>query len=146
MITEKFKLIVDLHLFLIQDNGILLLRRFNTGYEDGKYSVVAGHLEADETVTEGMAREAKEEVGIIVNPKELRLVHVMHHKSNNQRMALFFMADSWTNEPKNVEPNKCDELGWFSIEKLPVNIVHYVEVAIEHYLNRSFFSEFGWKQ
>ena len=36
---------VAVHLFFLRDDQILLLRRFNTGYEDGKYSVVAGHLE-----------------------------------------------------------------------------------------------------
>lgn len=38
---ERFKLVVAVHLILIQNNQILLLRRYNTGYEDRNYSVVA---------------------------------------------------------------------------------------------------------
>ena len=38
---ERFKLVVAVHLLLIENKKILLLRRFNTGYEDGNYSVVA---------------------------------------------------------------------------------------------------------
>jgi hypothetical protein len=34
---ERFKLVSAVHLFFIRDGKILLLRRFNTGYEDGKY-------------------------------------------------------------------------------------------------------------
>ncbi len=36
---EYFKLIPTSHLILLRSNKILLLRRFNTGYEDGNYSV-----------------------------------------------------------------------------------------------------------
>ncbi|MGD8997230.1 MAG: NUDIX hydrolase, partial [Anaerolineae bacterium] len=46
--TERFKLVSAVHLFLVRDGQVLLLRRSNTGYEDGNYSVVAGHLNGDE--------------------------------------------------------------------------------------------------
>jgi 8-oxo-dGTP pyrophosphatase MutT (NUDIX family) len=41
---------VTVHLLFIRDNQVLLLRRFNTGYEDGNYSIPAGHLDGDELV------------------------------------------------------------------------------------------------
>ncbi|GAK14365.1 NUDIX domain-containing protein [Geomicrobium sp. JCM 19039] len=56
----RFKMVVAVHLFLLKDDHVLLLRRYNTGYEDGKFSVVAGHLDGDERVKEAIAREAKE--------------------------------------------------------------------------------------
>lgn len=34
---ERFKMRVAVHLILEQDNKYLLLRRYNTGYEDGNY-------------------------------------------------------------------------------------------------------------
>jgi 8-oxo-dGTP pyrophosphatase MutT (NUDIX family) len=45
----RFKLVPEAHLFLLYGDRILLLRRRNTGYEDGSYSVVAGHMEDSET-------------------------------------------------------------------------------------------------
>lgn len=57
---------------------MLLLRRANTGYQDGKYSLIAGHLDGDEVAKDGMIREAKEEAGIAVASESLKLVHLAH--------------------------------------------------------------------
>lgn len=71
MAMERFKLPSAVHLFLICDSQVLLSRRFNTGYEDGKYSVVAGHLNGDEEIKAAMIREAREEVGVEISPLDL---------------------------------------------------------------------------
>jgi 8-oxo-dGTP pyrophosphatase MutT (NUDIX family) len=63
---ERFKLIPAVYLILRRNDEVLLLRRANTGYQDGKYSLIAGHLDGDELATEGMIREAKEEAGIVI--------------------------------------------------------------------------------
>jgi len=58
----RSKFSVAVHLFFLRETQILLLRRFNTGYEDGNYSVVAGHVEAGETITQAAVREGNEEI------------------------------------------------------------------------------------
>ena len=60
----RFKLIVAAYLILIEDSKILLQRRQNTGYEDGNYSIPAGHLEDTESVTDCLIREIKEEMDL----------------------------------------------------------------------------------
>ena len=45
MAKERNKIIPASYAVLIKDNKVLLVRRFNTGYEDGKYSLPAGHVE-----------------------------------------------------------------------------------------------------
>ena len=37
---ERFKVITAVHLILIENNKILLQRRYNTGYEDGNIQAV----------------------------------------------------------------------------------------------------------
>lgn len=80
----RFKLIPAVYLFLRKDNKVLLLKRANTGYQDGKYSVPAGHLDGDEVATKAMVREAQEEVGVVVDPKDMKLVHVCHRLSRGE--------------------------------------------------------------
>lgn len=144
MAREYFKFVSAVHLFLIKDEKILLLRRFNTGYEDGNYSVPAGHIDGEEKATKAMIREAMEETGIIVNENQLKMVHVMHRKSTEERIDFFFETMQWQGEPKIMETNKCDDLKWFSLNQLPQNIVPYVKSGIENYKNKISFSEFGW--
>ena len=47
----RFTCPIAVHIFLLQEQKVLLLRRYNTGYEDGNYSVPAGHLDGNEPVT-----------------------------------------------------------------------------------------------
>ncbi len=144
MKREYFKFISAVHLFLLKDGKILLLRRFNTGYEDGNYSVPAGHIDGEEKATSAMIREAKEETGIDINKRQLCMVHVMHRKSEEERIDFFFEATEWQCEPKIMEINKCDDLRWFPINQLPQNIIPYVKSGIKNYRNKISFSEFGW--
>ena len=145
IMKERFKLIPTSHLILIKDSKILLLRRFNTGYEDGNYSVVAGHLDGDETFIQAMVREAKEEAGIDIKSNNLEVVHVMHRKCpNEERIDFFIQAKSWVGEPKIMEPHKCDDLSWFEIDNLPNNVIPYVRQAIGRIRNNVLYSEHGW--
>src|SRR5689334_8641182 len=74
--TMRVRFPVAAHIFLLKDNAVLLLRRANTGYEDGNYGVVAGHVELGESVTQAAVREIWEEVGVIVRLPDLQPVGV----------------------------------------------------------------------
>jgi 8-oxo-dGTP pyrophosphatase MutT (NUDIX family) len=113
--SERHRSIVDLHLILRRDDGrVLLMRRANTGYGDGQLHLPSGHLEAAESAVDGVIREAQEEVGVIVDPADLRFAHVMHRAAETgaDRLGLFFTTDRWTGAVRNAEPGKCSELVW----------------------------------
>jgi len=142
---DYFKVVCAVHLFLIRDGKVLLLRRFNTGYEDGNYSVIAGHIDGGETARSATVREAAEEVGIMIDPDDLRFVHIMHRKArDHERVDFFFTCDKWRGGIRNSEPERCDELKWSSIDSPPSNMVPYVRHAFNNFKNNIFFSEFGW--
>jgi 8-oxo-dGTP pyrophosphatase MutT (NUDIX family) len=145
--SDKFKLIPEAHIFLTNNNNeILLLRRLNTGYEDGNYSVIAGHIDGNEEVKAAAIREAKEETGIEIQPSDIEVVGVMHRKSDSERVSFFLAASRWTGDIVNAEPDKCDDISWHSVHNLPANMVPYVRQALENYRKGRFFESFGWEK
>jgi 8-oxo-dGTP diphosphatase len=154
-LKPRFTVIPAVHLFLLRQEEILLLRRYQTGYEDGNYSVPAGHLDGDEEVKSAMIREAYEECGIRIEPEDLNVVGVMHRKSTDKRLDQkvtderidFFLATTkWSGTIQNLEPDKCNELAWFHKANLPTNLIPYVKEAIESYQKGTTFTSFGWQK
>jgi len=145
MTRERYKFISAVHLILIKDGKVLLLRRFNTGYEDGNYSVPAGHIDQGERARTAMVREAKEETGLDIDEDVLKIIHVMHRMGDDQERIDFFMtAKKWRGVPRICEADKCDKLLWFGLNELPDNIIPYIKSALEHIKTNEFYSEFGW--
>lgn len=140
----RLRALVAVHAFFRRDDEILLLRRSQTGYEDGNFSVPAGHLDGGETATAAMVREIFEETGVRVTEHHLRLVHVMHRRSEQERIDFFFDVVGWSGTPENREPDKCDDMRWFSLRELPDNMVPYVRWALEYCRWGRIYSEFGW--
>jgi len=138
--------LVAVHLFLLKDNQVLLQRRFNTGYEDGNYSVIAGHVDGGEDVYTAMIREAREEAGIEIAPENIEAIQTMHRKKEDERIDYFFVCRRWTGSPQIMEPDKCDEIRWVDINALPDNTVDYVAQAIDNYKRGVMFSIYGWEQ
>lgn len=135
---------VTVHLLFFRENQVLLLRRFNTGYRDGEYSVPAGHLDGNETVIAAAAREAGEEIGVRLEADEIVFSSVMHRNEDDERVDFFVHVRGWHGEPVNAEPDKCDELCWKNVNDLPVNTIPYVRRAINNHLNQIRFDEHGW--
>jgi ADP-ribose pyrophosphatase YjhB (NUDIX family) len=142
---ERYKIIPSVYLILEKEEKVLLSRRFQTGFEDGNYGLASGHAEEKETMREAMARESLEEIGININASELKHVLTMHRFcGDHERIDLFFTVDVINGEVKNMEPNKCDDLNWFPLNQLPQNTILYIRKAIECYLNKIDYCEFGW--
>lgn len=147
--TERHKLIPSSYLIFIKDNKIALLKRCNTGFKDGYYSLIAGHVESNETFTDAAIREGKEEADIHLHSDNLELIHMMHRLSSEngqERIDAFFLIKNWEGKIKNMEPEKCDDLSWFDMDNLPNNIIPYIKDAIKHIQDKKHYSEYGWTE
>lgn len=142
---ERFKLIPAVYLVLRQNDKVLLLQRQNTGYQDGLYSLIAGHLDGGEFASQAMVREAKEEADITINPDDLNLVYTTHRLNGGpdyERIDLFFECSKWQGEIKNTEPHKCSDLSWFSTDGLPTNTIPHIRIVLEDIARGKTYSEY----
>lgn len=143
---ERFKITPAVYLVLFKGDRVLLMRRENTDFHPGDYSLPAGHLEGNETLIQALIRETKEEIGITLNPTEIKLAHTMHRKMpTEERVSFFFTVNNWEGEPKIMEPHKCDNMAWFELNGLPKNIIPYIEQAIINVKEKNPYSEDGWQ-
>jgi 8-oxo-dGTP pyrophosphatase MutT (NUDIX family) len=142
---KRARLPVAVHLLIYRGGKVLLLRRANTGWEDGRLSVPAGHVEAGETVTAAAIREAREEVGLDFAPEALRVVGVMHRRSAEDRIDFFLAAEIDRAEPRNLEPGKCSELAWADPVAPPPDVIPYIGAALRNHRAGRWFEEHGWE-
>lgn len=128
-----YTVIPAVYLVLEKENKILLHLRSNTGFQDGNYSFVAGHVEADETFLQAVVREAKEEANINIKLEDLHCFHIMHQKRHQERIDIFFSTAKWEGEVKNMEPEKCGGLDWYEKDKLPENVIPYIQQILKYW-------------
>ncbi|MGL4539936.1 MAG: NUDIX domain-containing protein [Candidatus Rhabdochlamydia sp.] len=72
---------LNVYLIVKKKNAILLSLRQNTGYYDGSYGLVSGHVEEEESAINALIREAKEEAGIQLFSSQIKPIHIMHRKN-----------------------------------------------------------------
>lgn len=142
--------LIDVHILITDpDYRLLLTQRAGTDEFAGRWHLPSGKLDAGEPITEAAAREAREEVGVIIAPADLRVVHLAHVAGSGPepRLGVFLQAERWEGEPTNCEPDKCSALQWFSLDQLDgLDVIEYPAVGISAFLDggSASFSEHGW--
>lgn len=137
---------------IVKNGKVLLQRRANTGWNDGKYNLVGGHIENEESVQECIVRELKEELGIKVKPNSVQVCHIMQHKTDRQTIQFYVLVDTWKGTP-TIQPElangkkiyKADTLNWFDINNLPQEIIPSARQAIKCYAAGTPFSQLGYQ-
>lgn len=118
--TERVKFNASVSFLIEKDDKFLLFYRTDGYFKDGWWVLPAGHIEANETATETVIREAKEELGIDVDPKDISFGHIVHNLvGENKRVDFYFIIKSFKGEIQNLEPSKCAKMEFFDKNSLP---------------------------
>lgn len=102
-----------------------MLRRANTGWRDGSWTVPAGHIEKGESPSAAAIRELMEEAGVSAKAEELSDPIVYFYPEDarvNERVSVFFRLHDRTASAHNAEPAKADAADWFEPDSLPDDI------------------------
>ncbi|MEU9416922.1 NUDIX domain-containing protein [Streptomyces sp. NPDC048272] len=127
--------VIGVHLYLERDAKVLLgLRHPDSAFAGSTHHFLAGHCEHEPAIA-CIVREAREEGGLMIQPEDLELVHVVHvldeGGDGRPRMQLVFRANAWEGDLEVREPDKCVSWGWWPLDALPEPIVPYTRAAIE---------------
>ena len=116
MSRERYNLSIAVFVLVLRGNEICMLRRANTGWMDGCYSLPAGGLEYGETLSCAAARELAEETGMQASPFEMTLAHTMHVWTENRSwVGHYFICRNWDGIAFLAEPEKHTQLSWQDI-------------------------------
>lgn len=143
--TKHDRYPVAVHVFLIDAAGrILLMRRAGSGFADGQLGLPAGHVDLGETPTASAIREVGEELGIELDPHELRPASTMFRRSQEPRVDIFFATSTWVGIPEIREPHKCTELVWADPAQLPDDTLDFLGQAWADARDGHAFREYGF--
>jgi len=135
-------------IILQKDESTFLIQRANTNWMSGYWNFPGGLVEKNESLVSAMIRETQEEIGTVVKPYDLTLVHVLHvHKSEENTqdiIGFYFVAHYWKDSPVNNEPNKIIDAQWFQLNHLPLKLTEHAKSALCGIKNGILYSENGW--
>lgn len=135
------------YVLLREGTKIAFVLRSNTGWMDGHYGLPAGRVEKEESFSQGAAREALEEVGVVIEPEHLHHAITLHrHDDDSDWVDTYFEVDTWQGEVINAEPGLHDEVAWLDIDNLPDNVIPGVRFALEQIKAGNHYAELGWAE
>jgi 8-oxo-dGTP diphosphatase len=138
MATPRVVLISRL---ILENRGQILLLAQTTKH-GGKYALPGGKVEINESPTQALIRECKEEADIDLNENNLKLVHVLHRPKNGETLlVMYFKAVHWQGSLKSREPKKFKKTDWFLLNNLPKNLSRTTKSVLEKFHKGVNYSE-----
>ena len=127
------------HMILVNEGRILLQKRKGSKLWPGYYALPAGHIDEGETQYDALVREAKEELDIEIDTKDITESYVVLRRNYfkidgkvlEPYIDYYFEVKKYTGTPRIVEEEKCDELIWADINNLPEPFINYEGAFLE---------------
>lgn len=122
---------------IIEDGKVLLMLRGQENHK-GRWALIGGYLDWDETVEEAVVREVKEEIGVDAEVVKLFGVYSdpKRDPGNLQNVAIVFILRLIAHDFK-IKKEEVLELHWFPFDKLPAKMAFDHRKIIEDYIGKN---------
>lgn len=139
--AENDDMPVSLNFIITNDNDDILLGRRINRYGHGTYALPGGKLKCNETFEDCTKRELKEEVGITVADEDIKIINIMTTITTKHIVQIGVLIKKYSGTPTNMEPHKCDELGFFPKNNLPQPLFIGNKANIDLYLQGKMYDK-----
>jgi 8-oxo-dGTP diphosphatase len=136
MIKGKDYIGIGVGAIIINDEGkyFLAKRGAKVRNESGKWEFPGGGVEWGELHKEALVREIKEEYDIEIEIIKLLTIHDHLIPDEGQHwLSPSYICRIKSGTPKIMEPDKCDEIGWFTMDELkslPLSIISRLDLPL----------------
>jgi len=125
-----------------KENEILLVKRAPHLLCGNMYGIVGGFVERDETITETVIREVKEETGYEVVDSFLFRIIDKPERPKEERQNISFVYVATAGEKIGKPDDESLHMKWFPLDKLP----HESEFAFDHYEDITLYKKYLQKK
>jgi 8-oxo-dGTP diphosphatase len=130
---------------LLNDEKVFLIKKIKN--DSNEWTVVGGHVERNESLKQALKREIMEEIGVIVEEKDLIFQCVIDRKLNDaHRIHFFFKATEWQGRPQNKEQHIHSAGEWHDLNNLPNTIGPLATLAIQSLKRGEQYHEYGFNK
>jgi len=127
---------VGLAVIVMKEDKVLLGKRKNA-HGEGTWAFPGGHLEFYESFENCAKREVREETGLnieLIDSVPVIATNDFFKPEDKHYVTLYLRAKYIEGIPNIMEPEKCEEWGWFDWNNLPTPLF----VAVDNLINQDY--------
>jgi 8-oxo-dGTP diphosphatase len=106
-----------------KDGALFLAKRGKESRnEKHKWEFPGGSVEFGETLENALMREVREEFGFVI--EVVQLLDVVNHILPGEKqhwVSPTYLCRYRNGKPRIREPHKCEDIGWFTLDAIPIN-------------------------
>jgi 8-oxo-dGTP diphosphatase len=119
---------VTTNVIVVKDNKLLMVKRAEGLLEAGKWGLVGGYVDRDETIVEGARREVFEESGWEIDTLTLLKVNDNPDRPHEDRQNIDFIFFTNATQQTGKPDDESEMIEWYDLNSLPPQ----EQIAFDH--------------